>query len=94
LVSGHACCWDYWFLTFLGNPIFDSFLGSALEFSLGAIFPIAFSALNVNQIVKFIFSFGAGMYANTGKSTNFLAIFLSWVSPLYYSCELLLRLLF
>jgi hypothetical protein len=45
-------------------------------------------------MVIIIFSFGAGMYANTGTSANFLVKFISWVSPLHYSCELLLRLLF
>jgi ABC-type multidrug transport system permease subunit len=82
------------FLHFLGILSLMAFVGSALGFSLGAIFPNAFSALNVNQMVIIIFSFGAGMYANTGTSANFLVKFISWVSPLHYSCELLLRLLF
>jgi hypothetical protein len=45
-------------------------------------------------MIIILFSFGAGMYANTGKSANILVKLMSWLSPLHYSCELLLRRLF
>lgn len=34
------------------------------------------------------------MYANTGTSANIIVKLMSWLSPLHYSCELLLRRLF
>lgn len=90
---------------FLGMPLLDfqswcvfwgilslvAFVGSALGLSIGAMLPNAFSALNVNQSVVIIFSFGAGLYSNTGTSANILVKFISWISPLHYSTELLLR---
>ena len=33
---------------------------------------------------------GAGMYANTGSGANATITFLSWISPLHYTCTLLL----
>jgi hypothetical protein len=38
-----------------------------------------------------LFSFGAGLYANTGEGANIAVKFLSWISPFHYSCILLLR---
>ena len=41
-----------------------------------------------------LFSFGAGLYANTGAGANIAVRFLSWISPFHYSCILLLRRFF
>ena len=37
-----------------------------------------------------MFNFGAGFYANTGSGSNFIVSFISYISPLRYSTELLL----
>lgn len=81
-------------LTFWGILSLTALVGSALGFTLGAMFPTGFAALDVNQTLIILFSFGAGLYANTGTSANILVRLISWISPLHYSTELLLRRLF
>lgn len=34
---------------------------------------------------------GAGFLANAGNNSNKVVLFLSWISPLHYSCEMLFR---
>ena len=38
-----------------------------------------------------IFCFGAGIYVNTAAGASFLVTFLTYISPLRYSTELLMR---
>lgn len=68
-----------------------AFVGSALGLSLGALFPNPFTAVNMNTVIIIFFTFGAGFYANTSSTANFLVRIISWVSPLKYGCEMLFR---
>lgn len=81
------------FLSFWGILLLLALIGSAMGLTVGAVIPSPISALVINQSVILIFSFGAGLYANTGTSANILVKLISWLSPLHYGCELLLRLL-
>jgi hypothetical protein len=67
------------------------YVGCALGLSIGALFPTGTSAISINTLVLLVFSFGAGMYANTSSAANFVVKALSFVSPLKYGGELILR---
>lgn len=81
-------------MSFGGVLLLMALVGSAMGLSMGALVPNAMSALLINQSIILIFSFGAGLYANTSTSGNPLVRFISWISPLNYGCELLLGILF
>jgi len=39
-----------------------------------------------------IYSFGSGVYANTATGANIFVRMMTWLSPLHYGTELLLRI--
>jgi hypothetical protein len=43
------------------------------------------------QLCIILFNMGAGFLANAGNNSNKVILFLSWISPLHYSCEMLFR---
>ncbi len=45
----------------------------------------------VAQFFVIVFNMGAGFLTNTSSDGGLLARILSYISPLHYSCELLLR---
>lgn len=88
-VMGFAGWVSFWCILML-----TAFVGSVLGLAIGAVFPNPFTALNVNTMVFIMISFGGGIYVNTGSGANFLVKFISWISPLHYSVELLMRRMF
>lgn len=49
------------------------------------------SATQLNTLFIIMFSFGAGFYANTGEDQNFVVQFITYISPLRFTTELLMR---
>lgn len=43
----------------------------------------------IGNLAITLFNFGAGCLANTGGDANFLITFLTWVSPMHYSVEVI-----
>jgi hypothetical protein len=80
-----------YFIGFWLTMTLIALVGSALGLTVGALFPNPFTALNVNQMIIIIFTFGGGLYVNTGAGANILVRVISWISPLKYGCEMLLR---
>ena len=93
---------SFWFFG-LDDSSFVSFLvwtaaltltatcGFTFGLMLGAIVEEQNSAIQTNLLFGMIFSFGGGMYANTGSGANPLIRALSFISPIRPASELLLR---
>ena len=82
------------FFSFMAILLLTGFVGCAMGLTIGAIFPDPFAAININMMVAILFSFGAGLYANTGATANIFVRLLSWLSPMHYSCILMMRRMF
>lgn len=87
----------------LDNHSFSSFLywttvltleascGFAFGMMLGTLINQENTAISTNLLCAMMFSFGGGMYANTGKNANPIIKVISYISPIRYSSELLMR---
>jgi len=82
------------FCTFWLILLLQALVGMAMGITMGAIIPNIMEALNANLAIIMILSFGGGFYANTGTGASLLVQLISWVSPIKYSTELLLRRFF
>ena len=58
---------------------------------MGCILPKFDIAQIVAELFVIMFGMGAGFLQNTSNNSNILIQFLSWVSPMHYACELMLR---
>ena len=65
--------------------------GNFFGLMMGAAFDIPEVALGLANLYAMISGFGAGLFANTGDGANWFVTFLSWISPLRYGCEILMR---
>ena len=65
--------------------------GVLIGLFIGAFCDEKKSAVIVLQACMIILNFGAGALANTGEGANFIVKFLSWISPVKYATELLMR---
>ena len=65
--------------------------GSFWGFMIGSFAKNEVSAIQINLICLYIFSFGGGFYANTGTNENFFVTALTYISPIRFSTELLMR---
>jgi ABC-type transport system involved in multi-copper enzyme maturation permease subunit len=79
----------YWTLTLL----LTATCGFSFGMMLGTIFSNQNTAISANLLFAMIFSFGGGMYANTGEEANPLIKAISYVSPIRYGSELLFQLI-
>jgi len=75
----------YWTLSLL----LTATCGFSFGMMLGTIFSDQNTAINANLLFGILFSFGGGMYANTGENANLLIKAISYVSPIKYGTELL-----
>lgn len=67
-----------------------AFAGGFWGFTFGTLMKNEVAATQLNTLFLIMFSFGAGFYANTGSSANFVVKFISYISPMRYSTELLM----
>ena len=67
-----------------------AFAGGFWGFSFGTLMKNEVAATQLNMLFLIMFSFGAGFYANTGSGQNFVVAFISYISPMRYSTELLM----
>ena len=65
--------------------------GSIFGFTLGTFCDNEMAGTMSNSLMIQIFTFGAGFYANTGTGMNFLVRIITYVSPMRYTSELLMR---
>lgn len=65
--------------------------GFSFGMMLGTLFKDQNTAISANLLFAMIFSFGGGMYANTGAGANPLIRAISYVSPIRYGSELLFQ---
>ena len=79
----------YWTLTLL----LTATCGFSFGMMLGTIFTNQNTAISANLLFAMLFSFGGGMYANTGDGANPLIRAISYVSPIRYGSELLFQLI-
>lgn len=87
---------DHSFTTFLewtAILLLQATAGFSFGMMLGTIISAENSAINSNLMCVMFFSFGGGMYANTGMDSNYLIRAISYISPIRFSSELLLRIL-
>ena len=65
--------------------------GSFWGFMISSFAKNEVSAVQINLVCLYIFSFGGGFYANTGANENYLVEALTYISPVRFSSELLMR---
>ena len=71
--------------------LLTAFAGGFWGFMFGSIMKSEVMATQLNMLALIVFSFGGGFYANTGDGQNYIVQLISYVSPIRYSTELLLR---
>ena len=76
-------------LAWMAILMLTAIAGGFWGFSFGTFMKNEVVATQLNMLFLIIYSFGAGIYANTGDGMNFLVRFIHYVSPLRYSTELL-----
>ena len=76
-----------WLLILLACAYAGSFWG----LMFGAFNQNETAAVQLNLLFNIVFSFGSGIYANTGSSASLPVKLISYLSPMRYSSELLLR---
>ena len=64
--------------------------GSFWGFMIGTFAKNEVTAVQMNVLFVYVFSFGGGFYANTSNQTILLRV-LTWISPVRFSTELLMR---
>ena len=69
----------------------EAICGFAFGMMLGTMISHQNAAISTNLLCGMIFSFGGGMYANTGENANPLIKAITFISPIRYSTELLMR---
>ena len=77
----------FWMLTL----VLTAFCGAFWGFGFGCFFKSEVGATQANMLFLMMFCFGAGFYANTGDGANIVVQLISYISPLRYSSELLMR---
>ena len=65
--------------------------GVLIGLFIGAFCDEKKSAVIVLQVCLIILNAGAGFLVNTGEGANFIIKFLSWISPVKYATEILMR---
>lgn len=79
------------FLDWTAIVTLEAICGFTFGLMLGTIINQENSAISINLLFAMLFSFGGGMYANTGDNANYLIRAISYVSPIRFSSELLMR---
>jgi len=78
------------FFDWMGTLTMTAFCGSAFGMMLGCYFTNEITAMLVNELSLILISMGSGMLVNTGSSASFVIKFITWISPIHYSCDLLM----
>ena len=76
---------------YMGCLAATAYCGCYFGLMVGAMLDIPEVALGLGNLYAMIAGFGAGLFANTGDGANWFITFLSWISPLRYGCEILMR---
>ena len=76
-------------LAWMGIMTATAFAGSFWGFSLGTFMKNDVTASQINILFIIMFSFGAGLFANTGQGVNFVVQMITYISPMRYCTELL-----
>ena len=76
-----------WMFILLLTALCGGFFG----FTFGTFFDNEVAATQLVTLFLIMFTFGAGVFANTGDSANFIVKILTYISPMRYSTELLFR---
>ena len=84
--GGFGAMMDWMFILSL-TAIAGGFWG----FTFGTFMKNEVAATQLNMLFLIMFSFGAGFYANTGNGANIVVQLITYISPMRYSTELLLR---
>lgn len=89
----------YWFgmddssfgamLAWMGIMTATAFAGGFWGFTLGTFMKNDVTASQINILFIIMFSFGAGLFANTGQGVNFVVQMITYISPMRYCTELL-----
>lgn len=79
------------FLYWTATLTLEAICGFAFGLMIGTITRHQNGAISTNLLFAMILSFGGGMYANTGSDANPLIRGLTYISPIRFAAELLLR---
>lgn len=79
------------FCEWWGILTLTAFVGSSFGMTLGCVLPTGNAAQNSASLFVNMFAMGAGFLANAANNANWFVLGLSYISPLHFSCELLLR---
>ena len=71
--------------------VLTAFTGSFWGFMFGTFLESEKNAISLNILFLILFTFGGGLYVNTGEGMNLFVALISALSPMRYSSELLLR---
>lgn len=86
-MEGGFWAWLEWTLILVACAYAGSFWG----LMFGAFHSNEVAAVQLNLLFNIVFSFGSGLYANTGQTASLPVKLISYLSPMRYSSELLLR---
>ena len=78
-------------LNWMGILMLCAISGAFWGYALGTLVEADSTATSANMLSIMVFCYGAGIYANTAAGANLVVQILSYISPIRYSCELLLR---
>ena len=91
----------YWFeldngdfhhmLDWMSVLILTAFAGSLWGFALGTFVKSEVTAIHINLMFAFFYNFGGGFVANLKEGQNIVIKGISYISPMRYSSELLMR---
>ena len=71
--------------------VLSALAGGFWGFAFGSFMKNEVVATQLNLLFLILFSFGAGFYANTGSGANFVVDAITYISPMRFSTELLMR---
>ena len=76
-----------WMLILMLTSIAGGFWG----FTFGTFMDNEVAATQLNMLFLIMFSFGAGVFANTGQGANIIVQIITYISPFRYTTEVLFR---
>ena len=77
--------------TWMGILMLSAVAGAFWGYAMGTFVEVDSTAIQTNMLSIMIFCYGAGIYVNTGPSASIVTKVLSYISPMRYSSELLMR---
>ena len=78
-------------LTWMWIQMLTAISGGFFGFSLGSVMKNEVTATQMNMLFLMMFCFGGGIYVNVGEGVNYFVKAITYISPMRYTTELLMR---